>query len=130
MKIKVAHATAGFVVGLICYALYLYCFIFFGPKHQTYLSMMPLPSGFGPVLEYRKSVLSLLWQFNWLELIVILLGLVFPIACAGFGWRRAGKRPVAWLNRWYFQLAFAVIGVIVMLVILNSMMFILPIPLL
>src|SRR4028118_1641115 len=109
MKMKVAHAVAGFSTGLICYAVYLCCFMFFGPRSSVYWSW-PNTSLFSSASDYRRFILYMLWQFNRLELIAVLLGLTLPVALSGFAWFRANKLPISWLNRWYIQLAFAVAG--------------------
>ena len=127
MKIKVAHAIVGFSIGLICYAAYLYNIMIFGPRSSTYW-LMPIPNQFGSASDYRKSVFYMLWQFNRLELIAVLIGLAFPFAFAGFAWFRAGKHPISWLRRWYIQLAFAVVGLLAVLIILNGITLILPMP--
>src|SRR5687768_2464442 len=124
MNIRAAHAVAGFSTGLVFYAAYLYCFIFFGPRSSIYWSR-PMPHLFNSAWDYRRSVLYALWQFNRLEVIAVLIGLAFPIAFAGVAWFRAGRRPISWLRYWYFQLAFAVAGIIAVLAILNGITFIL-----
>ena len=125
------HAFAGLTIGLVCYAIYLLALVHFGvaPTRTAYwLIPVPNTADFDRNV-YRLNHLHMLWQFNRIELVAVLVGLLIPLFFAILGGWWAGKRPLAWLPRWYVQLTFCILSVFALVCIVSLVSFIIPLPL-
>src|SRR5688500_12505076 len=109
-KNKIAHVLAGFSVGLLVYAFYLYNLPAFGiGLHAEVYFLMPISAQtdlYSPFALFTTH-LSLLWQFSRTELLAVLFGLPTPLFFAILAWWLESRKPIAWLHRWYIQLVLA-----------------------
>jgi hypothetical protein len=127
MKNKIAHAFAGLITGLMCYALFLLTFILFvRPVHQTTYVMMPFPAPNTLLSSSLIAQFHTLWLSHRVELIAVLWGLPTPFIISFFAWRLSATRSIAWVRRWYVQLMFAGVGLAALLLISDLISSILP----
>lgn len=126
MKNKIAHVCAGFSVGLIVYALYLFGLSFFGVGlHRTAYWLMPISPQSNLYSSFLTN-LTFIWQYNRIGALAVLFGLSAPLFFSIVAWWLAGKRPLLWLRRWYAQVVFAGAGLAAFLFIVNIVTVILP----
>lgn len=122
MKSKFAHAFAGFSIGLVCYAVYLLGFMYISPLPRVYWLLPVLNQS---LASHLASQLSMVWEYQRFEAMVILLGLAFPSVLAAFAWLRSEKASLPWLRRWPIQIAFIVTDLVAAVVIMECIRFIL-----